>query len=168
MTVSSVKQKRKSWRNERYTDPRARIGDTVLPPMSRLLTFPSARRAAWLFGNVDDALALPSRGWVVGHFDGCAEPSSDCQVKLWAFTGSLGDTYPWKLLASTELTFVYAGALHLALRRRAGATIEYATVRAGSWVLVRPGTHYRALAGDKCAGVTVRWPSVKGGKVVLP
>lgn len=158
---------KRTWRDVN-TDPRARVGDTILPPMDRILTLPSARKAAWLFGSVNDALALPSRGWIVGHFDGVAERSDDCQVKLWSFTGSLGDTYPWKLLASTELTFVCDGALHLALRKHARATTEYNTVRAGNWILARPGTYYRALAGDQVSGVTVRWPSRKGSKEVVP
>lgn len=155
-----------TWRDVN-PDPRARVGDTVLPPVCRDLLYPHVRRDAWTAGSVDDALALPSRGWVVGHFAGCVARSSDCQVKLWAFTGTLGESYPWKRLVATEIDVVYAGALHLALRKRARAVAEFVTVRAGNWIIVRPGTYYRALAGDHAAGVTVRWPSKRGSKVVV-
>lgn len=159
---------RKNWREgvNINADRRQRIGDTILPLVDPRLTLPAVRTAPWVTGTVDDALALPSRGWIVGHFDGVAERSADCQVKFWAFTGTLMN-YPWKRLGGTEIDFVYAGALHLALRKRAGATIEYVTVRAGNWLLVRPGTCYRALAGEHVAGVTVRWPSEAGSKVAI-
>ena len=155
-----------TWRNV-VVDTRPRIGDTPLPPVDARLTRAGVRRMPWVAGSVDDAIALPSRGWVVGHFDGVAEPSRHCQVKLWAFTGELGDSYPWKRLRATEIDFVYAGSLNLALRKRAGAVVEYVSVRAGNWIVVRPGVLYRAMSGDHAAGVTVRWPSKRGGKAVV-
>lgn len=157
---------RPAWRDV-CADARTRVGDTLLPHVDRSLLRFHARKAPWLTGTVEDALALPARGWVVGHFAGVVERSRDCQVKLWSFTGELGDSYPWKRLDATEIDFVYAGVLNLALRKSPKSDAEYVSVRAGNWLLVRRGTCYRALSGDHAAGMTVRWPSRLGSKKVM-
>lgn len=118
-------------------------------------------------GTASECNTSATKGWIVGHFGEDLQKSDGFEIKSWHYDSE--PDYPAKQFNGTEFIIVYGGTLRINASVDGKDFTDYVlSGEAQDYIIFPPGTIKTVhVPVTPSFGITVRWPSVPGGNIIL-